>query len=393
MTTNQKARFAVSIYFLLGGTGLGIWAVHIPLVEKHLGLAHSQLGSVLLLLGAGAFISMQILGWVIDHFGSRLPTVLGGVAMTAALTLPSLANNVFELAAAVLALGIGMGALDVSMNAHAVLVEKRYQRAIFSSFHAYWSAGGILGGAVGAATLALHLEMQTTLPVASIALATVSLLLSPWLLAEHSVAGRKNAATAQDRNQARSKNREVSLVVLAVGVMAAFAAIAEGSNGDWSALHLTTIIGSSASVAAWGLVAFSVSMTVMRLLGDKVVERFGRLWAVRWGSLFGSLGLVLVALANNVFLTLAGWTIFGIGVSSVIPQLMAMGAELGDAAFSGRNLARVTGLTYAGILAGPALIGWLTAWMRLNLAIGVGGALCVVVFLLTYFLPKAKVAK
>ena len=54
----------------------------------------------------------------------------------------------FLCCAAFVLLGIGIGALDVSMNAHAVLVEERYGRPIMSSFHGLFSLGGLVGAAL-----------------------------------------------------------------------------------------------------------------------------------------------------------------------------------------------------------------------------------------------------
>ena len=76
------------------------------------------------------------------------------------LPLPLLAFNFPLLFAAFVLLGIGIGALDVSMNAHVVLVEERYGRPIVSSFHGLFSLGALIG-----ATLAGG-AMQVGLPPA-----------------------------------------------------------------------------------------------------------------------------------------------------------------------------------------------------------------------------------
>ena len=387
----RNARFAVSAYFLFGGTSMSVWAVHIPLIEKNLGLSHAALGSTLLLLGAGAFVSMQIMGWIIDHFGSRWPTILGAVATSVALALPGLADSLLTLAIALFILGMAVGALDVSMNAHAVLVEKLYERPIFSAFHAFWSAGGMVGAIIGAATLGFSLPTQTTMPATGLALLVASLGLAPWLIKD-SVNGALAKTEAGTDTSAKtsnaSTNRRYLGLVFLIGAMSFAAVIAEGSAVDWSAVQLANSTHASLSVAAWGLVAFSLTMTAGRLFGDGLVARFGRYFVIQWGSWIGALGLSIVAFTTDTWLALAGWAILGAGVSSIVPQLFAASAEVGEPSHAGRNMAKVVGLTYAGILAGPAIIGWLTNWMTLSWALGIGAVLCCLVALTVPYLKK-----
>jgi MFS family permease len=392
----RKARFAVSAYFLFGGTSMSVWAVHIPLIEKNLGLSHAALGSTLLLLGAGAFVSMQIMGWIIDHFGSRWPTVIGAIGTSVALALPGLADGLLTLAIALFVLGMAVGALDVSMNAHAVSVEKLYERPIFSAFHAFWSAGGMVGAIIGAATLGFSLPTQTTMPATGLALLVASLGLAPWLIKDSvnqdSVTGEpaksNNDAESSAKPSTASTNRKYLGLVFLIGAMSFAAVIAEGSAVDWSAVQLANSTGASLSVAAWGLVAFSLTMTAGRLFGDALVARFGRYFVIKWGSWIGAVGLSIVAFTSDTALALVGWAILGAGVSSIVPQLFAASAEVGEPSHSGRNMAKVVGLTYAGILAGPAIIGWLTNWMTLSLALGIGAVLCCLVALNVPYLKK-----
>jgi len=386
MTKLQKARLAVSLYFLIGGSAIGIWAVHIPLIEQDLGLSHATIGVVLLLLGGGAFAAMQSLGWVIDHYGSRWPTILGGIGLAASMVGPALANNFISLAVAVFLLGIGLGSLDISMNAHAVLLEKEYGRPIFSAFHALWSAGGIVGGAVGALTLALNWTVQITLPLTAVVLALSSGLLGIFLLNDKPNVS-KHTDTEKRADQSAS-NRRVLLFILLLGLMSGGSVISEGSAVDWSAIHLTTVLHTSPSIAALGLVAFSLAMTGSRLFTDRIVAKFGRYFMIQWGSLIGAAGLTLVVFVPATAAVLVGWFILGAGIGGVVPQLFAASAEAGEESHSTRNMAKVVGMTYAGILAGPAVIGFFTAFMPLNLALGIGVILCLLVFISAPLLEK-----
>jgi MFS family permease len=358
----RQSRFAVSIFFLIGGTAIAVWGVHIPEVEKRLGISHSVTGSIILAFGLGGFLAMQAMGWVIDHYGSKNITALGAVATGLGLLLPAFANDVASLAVGIFILGMSVGVLDVAMNANGVAVERQYGRSIFSSLHAMWSVGGIVGAFIGGVALSLGSPMWLTFCLTGAVMVFLAMVLWRWL-------AQDKPATLPERGKKSSgnkANRKALGTVLWVGLLSCFAAIAEGSAVDWSALHLHTVLGASVGEAALGVGAFSAAMAISRLLGDRLVDRFGRFNVVCYGSLLASSGIAMATLATSTFFGVLGWTILGIGISGVIPQLFIAASK-------------VVGMTYFGIMAGPALIGFLTNWLPLNGALSLGCVLTLIV--------------
>jgi len=370
----QKARFAVFAFFTIAGAAVTFWAVHIPYVENKLDVTPATIGALLLVLGAGALVAAQLVGPLIDRVGSQTATFASGIFMGFTLLLPGLASSEWLLGLCLFLLGLGIGATDVAMNAHAVEVEKAYGRPIFSAFHAMWSLGGLLGATLGGLALANNFEMQTTLSLAAIGTFLVSILMRSWLLPDspnQMLSGIKgNKATEQ--KESNIENRKVLSYVLFLGAMAGAAAIAEGTGVDWSALHHARVLETSNAQAAVALVVFTGSMGVTRLFIDKVVAAKGRIFVIRYGSLVSAAGTSLVVFSTASPLALAGWLIAGVGIAGVVPQLFAYSSEIGEQSHSGRNLAKVVGITYAGVLAGPAIIGFLTEVVPLNIAIGLG---------------------
>jgi MFS family permease len=370
----QKARFAVFAFFTIAGAAVTFWAVHIPYVETKLGITPATIGGLLLVLGAGALTAAQLIGPMIDRVGSRTATFASGIFLSLVLLLPGLASSEWVLGVCLFLLGVGIGATDVAMNAHAVEVEKAYGRPIFSAFHAMWSLGGLLGATLGGFALASNFEMQTTLSLASIGTLLVSLMMRPWLLPDSPNQKRssKKSHKAKEHKESNIENRKVLGYVLFLGAMAGAAAIAEGTGVDWSALHHARVLETSNAQASIALVVFTGSMGVTRLVIDKVVAAKGRIFVIRYGSLISAIGTSLVVLSTSSPVALAGWLVAGIGIAGVVPQLFAYSAEIGEQSHTGRNLAKVVGITYAGVLAGPALIGFLTEIVPLNVALGLG---------------------
>ena len=374
MSHIQRARFAVFAVFTIAGAAVTFWAVHIPYVENKLGITPATIGALLLVLGAGALTAAQLIGPLIDRVGSRRATFASGILMGLMLLLPGLASNEWILGVCLFLLGVSIGATDVAMNAHAVEVEKAYNRPIFSAFHAMWSLGGLLGATLGGLALANSFEMQTTLSLAGIGTGVISILIRSWLLPD--TPNQKLSSTkshqAKEQKEGNTENRKVLGYVLFLGAMAGAAAIAEGTGIDWSALHHATVLGTSNAQASIALVVFSGSMGVTRLFIDKVVASKGRVFVIRYGSLVSAVGTSLVVFSTSSPVALAGWLISGVGIAGVVPQLFAYSAEIGEQSHTGRNLAKVVGITYAGVLAGPAIIGFLTEVVPLNIAIGLG---------------------
>ena len=146
----RRARIAVSIAFLLLGLGMGLWAVHIPLVQARLGIDPAVLGLALFTFAVGAVLSMPVSGWAIGRFGSRAPTGAIMVWFTLTMSLPLLAGSELLFFIAVFAFGTAMGSLDVAANVQASEIEAARGQPTMSSFHGFYAVGGLAGALLAA---------------------------------------------------------------------------------------------------------------------------------------------------------------------------------------------------------------------------------------------------
>ncbi|MFG2890435.1 MFS transporter [Streptomyces sp. NPDC048248] len=356
---------------------MGMWIVHIPAVEQRAGVGHAVLGWLLLFLGAGAFAGMQLCGPLTDRYGSHRVVPAGGVLCSAALVLPGLAEGPWTLAAALLVLGFGNGCLDVGMNTHAVQVERGYGRPVMSAFHAVFSVGGVLAALAGARALGWGWSAPLTLGCVAAFGVAVTLLATAGLLrpdTEGRDAAGETAAPATEGAPARTRRTPSRVWLLALLALALM--LCEGVANDWSVLHLRDVLGASAPTAALAYGAFATAMTIGRFATDRVVLRFGPVRLVRYGTALAAVGLTAAALTPWVPLALAGWTLFGIGLSGCVPQFFSAAGHV-DPEASGAHVSRVAGLGYLGMLAGPAVIGPLTHAVPLNITFLLPVALCV----------------
>ncbi|MCX4678995.1 MFS transporter [Streptomyces sp. NBC_01433] len=368
----RSARVANFVYFALCGTLIGTWVVHIPAIEEQVGISHATLGSLLVLLGLGAFVGMRVAGRLADRLGANVVLAIGGVLSSTTLVLPGLSPNLWTLAGALLVFGFCNGCLDVSMNAHAVHVEKAYNRPIMSAFHAMFSVGGVIAALVGVGTASAGLSPSlgmATVGAAGIVIALVS--------ARALLPTAPPTTTAAGQQARAGKRRKPPRRIWTLAVLAAMVMLAEGAANDWSALHLKDILGAPASTAAFAYGTYAAAMTTGRLLADRIAGRFGPMAVLRYGAATAAVGITIVAVTPWIWAAFAGWALFGLGLSGCVPQLYSATWRV-DPSAAGANVSRVAGLGYLGMLSGPAVIGWLTHLVPLNHAFLLLTLLCAI---------------
>jgi MFS family permease len=367
--TNPKwSRAAVFLLFAVFGVCISTWAVHIPSVQERTGVSAGTLGTMLLLHGAGALLGMQGCGPLINRWGGARVALVGAVAMSSTLALPLSAPSTAMLAGGLIVFGVATGITDVAMNARAVTVEQEAGKPIMSAFHAMFSVGSVFGSLIGAATLAAGWGMPSTTTVMCGSCLLASVVIAPNLLAvtaDPTLApiAEPEAVVKPEHYAPPSKRR--SLVLL--GALAFLLLLTEGSAMDWSSLHAQEHLGVSKAFGALAFAAFVTAMTVGRFTADRVTARKGPVWVVRYGGAVAAVGLAIVIASPALPLTVVGWVVFGLGLSGTLPQVFSAAGNVAGA--TGTDFSRVVGCGYVALLAGPAVIGWLSEFTSLNLAL------------------------
>jgi MFS family permease len=272
----------------------------------------------------------------------------------------ALAPTLVVLCALALFYGASMGSLDVTMNAHGVAVEKRYDRAILASFHAAFSIGGLAGGVIGALAAAADVDVRVQLAVVAAIAAAIGLTWSRRFLgADEDAVGRVEPVFVRPPRR-----------LLALGALAFACLLIEGAAADWSAVYLRDDLGTTAAVAAIGFTAFSVTMTLGRVFGDRLVDRFGPEAVVRLGGTVAAVGFGLALVASAPVPAIIGFACLGAGMSGVVPIVFRASGHV-PGMTAGVGLAAVSSTGYLGFLVGPPTIGGLAELLGLPAALGV----------------------
>lgn len=355
----RSARLAVGTIFFTNGVVLANWIARIPDVKQQLSLSEGSLGLALLCAGAGALVSQPTAGWLISRVGSRLMTTLMALTFCVVFVLPGLAPNLPLLMLALFVMGGCNGALDVSMNAQAALVEQRYGRPIMSSFHGLWSVGGLIGASLGGLAAASSIPLGLHFLIAAVFGIVIMFLATRWLVPDAGTqAGQEPSFVLPPRP------------LLLMGLIAFCVLFSEGAVGDWSAVYLRDNLGAEAGLAATGYAVFALLMAIGRLTGDWLTLRLGPALLVRGGGLLVTLGIALALLVASPYVAIVGFGLIGSGVSCIFPLLLSAASRTPGIA-SGTAIAGMATAGYTGFLVGPPLIGTAAEVVTLRGALGV----------------------
>lgn len=353
--SNYAERTSTRIAFLIAGLIMSAWAPLVPLAKERTGLDDGGLGFLLLGLGTGSIVAMPFAGYLTARYGCRPVIVWSTIALCAVLPLLSSVSWLPGLAAAVLLFGACMGMLDCAMNIQSIIVEKDSGEALQSGFHALYSVGGILGA--GALTVLLSLGLDPLLSVLCIVAIVMSALYkaAPNLL---------TYGTEQDGPSFAIPKG----IVFLLGILCFIVFLTEGALLDWSAVFLVSSREMEPNMAGLGYACFAATTTVGRLTGDAIVRRLGGVRVVTFGGLIAAVGMIVSLSFDGWQASLIGYALVGAGCSNIVPVLFT---AVGRQKRMPQRVAipAIISMGYAGILIGPAIIGFVAHMSTLSIAL------------------------
>lgn len=377
----RQTRLMLLACFLAGGIGVGVWGANLPALGRRTGMDEARIGIVLLCFAAGAIVSMNRVPRLMARFGAGRVSCLAAGLFGAGIAAVALVGGMAQAALVASFCGVVFGALDVAMNSHAAGYEARAGRPVMSFFHAMFSAGTLLG----AAAYAGRAHAGGGAPASLIGAGGLIVLLAGLaaLGAEGpdrggpdrggpdrggadpgGPAGAAGTGAAPPRADGRAPGRRV----LALGAVAFAIFFAEGAIMDWAALYLVRVMGASESTGALGYAAFAGAMFLGRLLGDHANRLLGAERLFRLGAATVALALAAMLVAGGVAPVLAALALCGLGAANVIPIIFSAAGRLG-LADGGRSMSRVLTMGYAGLLVGPAVMGFVAKASSLQVSL------------------------
>jgi predicted MFS family arabinose efflux permease len=352
--TRRLEQRSTRIVFFIAGFGMAAWAPLVPFAKARAGIGDGALGLLLLCLGVGSLVTMSLAGALAARFGCRRVVIASTVPLCLVLPVLATISSPALLAVALLVFGASLGAIDVTMNIQAIIVERASGRSMMSGFHGLFSIGGIAGAACVAALLGAGVS-----PLAATLCVVGSIVVA--------------LAVAASRLLPHGSKREGPVfalphgIVLFIGALCFISFLAEGAMLDWSAVFLTSVRGVETVYGGLGYAVFSLTMSIGRLTGDRIVQRFGGTGVIAFGGICASAGFAFATLVPWWQMTLLGYALIGVGCSNIVPVLYT---SVGRQTVMPEYVAvpAITTLGYLGILAGPAAIGFVAHAASLSAA-------------------------
>ena len=366
LTRSQIVRWRTAIFaiFLASGLSIATWASRVPAIKQSLGIDNIQVGLLLLGMGVASIVGLSVAPTVLARFGARRGMLFGLVLVAIGVTIIGVGTDLVHSYPVVLLglalFGFGNGSVDVMMNVEGAAIEKQTGRTILPLFHAFFSFGTVIGAGLGVAAVALQLPVVTHASVIAVLIAIIAIVAIANVPARE-ITGDEQATAApsgwRDRlHVALSAWREPR--TYALGVVMLGMAFAEGGANDWLPLAVVEGHGADEAFGAAGLAVFSIAMTVFRVIGGPLVDRFGRVTVLRVLAVTAAAGLLLFILAPTLPLVFVGAALWGAGASLGFP--IGMSAAADDPAHAAARVSAAATIGYVAFLCGPPILGFIS---------------------------------
>jgi MFS family permease len=351
-TRDRRARVAVAALFLTNGALFANLLPRYPEIKADLGLSNAGYGVAVAAFSVGALVMGPLAAKLIRRYRSSRIAVWGSVAIAAFTWLAGLAPSAVTFAGALFVAGAADAVTDVAQNAHGLRVQRRYGRSIINSFHAVWSAGAILGGVMGAGAIALHIPRGNHLAASAVLFVAVCVIAYPFLLPGPDEAGRADRVGPAATPGAGWATYPALAALVTIAIAAA---TIEDAGSSWATLYIREL-GAPGAIAVSGYIAAVGFQFVGRVLGDRLVDRFGQRAVARTGGVVAAGGMGAALAFPSMPALIAGFAAAGFGVATLIPAAMQRADEL-PGLKRGTGLTAVTWLMRVGFVFAPMIVG------------------------------------
>lgn len=358
-STPKQARIAITVFFFVSGFTYATWASRIPTIQQQLHLNEAQLGTVLFALPAGLMLTLPVTGYLLRHYSSRYIMLAGALLFNAMMCLLGFAAFTWQLVIVLFCFGSSRNLMNISMNAQSINVQSLYNKSIIAGFHGVWSIAGFAAAALGSFMVSLNVDPAWHFLSVSIVLTALILYFFPHSIHQQPVPHeRKSRFSFPDRS------------LLKYGFICFASMACEGTMYDWSAIYMQKAVHTTQSVATTAFAIYMVAMTLGRLTGDKLANRFGIKLMLWYSGIFIGSGLLLSSIFPYPVTVIIGFMMTGFGVSCVVPMVFSM-AGRSTKLSSGPAIAAVSTVGYTGFLIVPPTVGFIAQLSDLRWSFGI----------------------
>ncbi len=357
----SHARYSLMASFGVAGLMAFAWLARVPSIRDPLGLSTADLGMVLLAGSVGALVTVMLSAQLMRRWGSTRVMVVGSIASSlghAFIGVAPALGSWWLLVAAITVQGMGGALSTVVVNVESGRIEIAMKRSVIPHFHAAFSAVAVLGSVVGAICSAAAVPVAVQFPViAALGLALRLGALRTGMVLPKLPEEYAPPLPSEIRRVRRGSRLGVWLEprTLLIGLAGFALVFVEGSAANWIPLAVVDGFGEKESVGGLVLGVFIGSQTLFRVLGTKIIDRFGRVLALRLSICAGIAGVLLFCLAPGLGLTALGGAVWGAAVALTFPILVAAMSD--HPLFAPERVAALSTMSTTAGLVAPPVVG------------------------------------
>lgn len=354
----SRARLGVGLLF---GANGAMWAnvvPRLPEIRDQLDISYGGFGLAVAAAPIGAVVLGLGAGMAIRRLGSAPVAVLALIGQALAIWAAGAWGNVWLFAGFLFLNGAFDAHTDVAQNSHGLTVQRFLKRSIINSLHAMWSLGAAVGGFMGTQAAAAGLSIRAHLGIATVVFIAVALV-AWWLALPRAVAhGQPDGSEDHPPVAPWRLPRPALLVLLAVGLVAIAGAEVEDVGFTWSSNYLADVLEAPTSVVGYGLVSLMLMHFIGRIIGDRLVDRFGERAVAAAGGAITAVGMSAALVWPSVTMAIIGFGLAGLGVATTVPAAFAAADDL-PGLQPGTGITLVSWMLRLAFLFGPPIVGWI----------------------------------
>lgn len=368
-------QLAISVYFFVCGLIFSSWASRIPAIKDNFSFNDAELGAVLFTLPLGALSALPFSGWIVQKLGSKRISIFSLILYSLSLYSISKAFNVTSLSVALFLFGFIGNLANISMNTQGLAIQKILNKPILSNLHAMWSIGAFLAAAISGWTMKLNFTTSAHfIMIALLGLLSCS-------------AVYKFLVQDQETSEPQKVFVLPTKGLMLLGFICFCVAMSEGAMADWSSLYYRMALKDVQEISTIGYTAFAFSMAIGRFMGDRLIQLFGYQRVLKLNGLFILIGMTIALAFQSPITVIIGFSLVGLGVSSVFPVVYILAAKTTSMAPSAA-LSAVSSVGFVGFLVGPPMIGFIAQQTGLRFALGIVAFLGLFIWMLTFKIKK-----
>ena len=334
-----------------------------PSMYQDLGVRISFSGIVSMLISLCTIISSFFSGKIAQKFTTKTITV-ASVALTALGILGfSFSSKFWMVCIFAIPYGLGAGGVDAALNNYVAL---HYQSKHMSWLHCAWGLGAIVGPYIMGYALTRGIGWNKGYFIVAIIQCIFTALLiftlPLWKKGE-------KKERSEDIKLPRVSYREVLKtkgVLETVITFFCYCAL-EQTTILWAGSYMVIHNGVSEALAANYASLFFVGMTVGRAINGFFAMKFRDEQMIRVGQLLILFGALLVFVSTNIYLTICGFLLIGLGCAPIYPCIIHSTPFKFGVEKSQSMIGLQMAFAYVGSLAMPPLFGVIADYISIHL--------------------------